>query len=488
MSDSAERLLSRLAESGVLSPDDVEDLRVTFDSEAVTRDDAQLAEELVELKKLTPYQAETVSGGDLRELVIGNYVILDRLGEGGMGHVYKARHRDMDRIVAIKVLPPQAVSSQARLRRFRQEVKAAARLSHPNIVTAFDADVSSGIPYLVMEYVPGQDLQKVLAEHGRLPVDEAVDYVLQTARGLEYAHSVGVVHRDIKPANLLLDDRGVIRILDMGVAQLHALSSEAEDETEHRPVTRDGSMVGTADFMSPEQAANARRADARSDVYSLGCTLYFLLTNEPIFRGDSIVDRLLAHRERIPPSLRAARPEVRERLDDIFRRMVAKDPDARYQDMSQLIEDLERFEDDPRAKPQAAARVASDDLAPPRRSSFFRSLLIVVFAASLVAAGLWALDQYYPGEATMELSLNQAGARVMILDKATGAVRKNDTLTGNVLRTRLPSGTYQVQVFKDGFESEYRDVRLPPRKSLSVPIELKPAAADDSFIEDLIHE
>ena len=220
MSDSADPILTRLAEQGVLSDDDVSDLQENFGSDDETLDGEQLAGELVGRSMLTPFQADLIRAGETDELLIGNYVVLDLLGQGGMGHVYKAHHRDMDRIVALKVLPRELVKSKAGLRRFQQEVKAAARLVHPNIVTAFDADVSGGVPHLVMEYVQGEDLQALLARKGPLSFEEALDYILQTARGLQYAHRVGVVHRDVKPANLLLDEHGVIRILDMGVAQI----------------------------------------------------------------------------------------------------------------------------------------------------------------------------------------------------------------------------------------------------------------------------
>ena len=393
MSNSADPFLTRLAEHGVLSKEDVSNVRASFATGDETLDGEELTEitgQLVGLSKLTSYQADRIRTGQMDDLLIGNYVVLDLLGQGGMGHVYKARHRDMDRIVALKVLPKERVNSKSGLRRFQQEVKAAARLVHPNIVTAFDADVSGGVPYLVMEYVQGQDLQALLAETGPLSFQQAVDYVLQTARGLEYAHRVGVIHRDIKPANLLVDEHGVIRILDMGVAQLKQIANEGDDTAPHQ-ITRDGAVIGTTDFMSPEQASTPRDADARSDIYSLGCTLYFLLTDSPLFEDDSAVDRIIAHRQRPAPALRDTRPDLPRDLDIVFARMVAKDPADRYQSVSRLIDDLERLArggrltESPNASPKPPAQPASVDKS--RRPPVMTFLLLTLLVMALAYGG-----------------------------------------------------------------------------------------------------
>ncbi|MCY2995949.1 MAG: serine/threonine-protein kinase, partial [Planctomycetota bacterium] len=179
--------------------------------------DAQgLARELIRQGKLTKFQAAAVYQGKIKSLVLREYVILERLGAGGMGEVFQARHRGMNRVVALKVLPPRAMSSPDAVRRFQREAKAAARLLHPNIVTAFDADEDHGLHFLVMEYVEGQDLARIVKDRGPLGVAEALDCIVQAAKGLEYAHTHGVVHRDIKPANLLLSTEGTVKVLDMG--------------------------------------------------------------------------------------------------------------------------------------------------------------------------------------------------------------------------------------------------------------------------------
>jgi serine/threonine protein kinase len=268
--------------------------------------------------------------------VLGNYELLDKLGQGGMGEVYRARHGRMDRVVALKILPAAATPSSDAVKRFQREARAAAKLSHPNIVMAYDADEAEGVHFFVMEYVPGRNLATLVRDQGSLSVATAIDYVSQIARGLEYAHQGGVIHRDIKPSNLMVDATGTVRILDMGLARVETGLSDRDDG-----LTRTGQVLGTHDYLSPEQAFDARHVDVRTDIYSLGCTLYFLLVGNPPYDADTPTKRMLAHRHQPIPALRDTRPDVPAELDLIFQRMLAKKPEARLATMRDVIAALE---------------------------------------------------------------------------------------------------------------------------------------------------
>jgi serine/threonine protein kinase len=335
MALSNEQFQNQVIASGLLTLDEVSAIVGALPEDRRPKNGEELARELVRKKSLTKYQAEQIYAGKGKTLVLGNYVVLDKLGQGGMGVVLKAEHRRLKRVVALKVMSASVVKTPDALKRFHREVEAAAKLRHPNVVATDDADEAKGTHFLVMEYVEGSDLSVLVKKQGPLSVDQALQCILQAAKGLEFAHSQGVVHRDIKPANLLLDSKGTVKILDMGLARIEG-DSGAQGE-----LTSTGAVMGTVDYMAPEQALSTKHADARSDVYSLGISLWYLLTGRCVYEGDSMMAKLLAHRDAPIPSLSAMNDEVPVAVETVFRKMVAKQPGDRYQTMADVIMALE---------------------------------------------------------------------------------------------------------------------------------------------------
>ena len=336
MTLSRNQFLSLLDESGIFSAKDVIALQETQNDSPETALD--LAKTLVKNKKLNEFQIKMILQHKGDRLVLGDYLILREIGAGGMGKVYLAEHRRMKRKVALKTLPAKIALDEESIERFQREVQAAAKLTHPNIVTAYDAGEAKGVSYFVMEYVDGINLSDLVKEYGVLQVDVAVNYIIQAAKGLGFAHSEGIIHRDIKPANLLLDLKGTVKILDMGLARIDNIDP---GDLPVPQLTESGSVKGTLDYMAPEQAQNTHAADARSDIYSLGCSLYYLLTSRVMYPADSFVKKILAHLEQPIPSIQKQRPEVPDELEAVFHKMVSKDPVDRYDTTAELIEALE---------------------------------------------------------------------------------------------------------------------------------------------------
>jgi serine/threonine protein kinase len=281
--------------------------------------------------------------------IVADYEILNELNRGGMGVIYKAKQKGLDRIVALKVISPHRLANREARKRFKQEVVTAAKLNHPNIVTVFQTDIDGPIPYLAMEYVPGIDLSKLVKTGGPLSPADACHYVLQAAHGLQHAFEAGMVHRDIKPANLMVTPSPLeeksgktgklprVKVLDMGLARV------VTEEDIHIPgeLTREGIFLGTPDYVAPEQAEDARTSDIRADIYSLGSSLYFMLTGEIPFPGPSVLAKLRKQANNPPPSPKAKRDEVSPALDALVRRMMARHPLERPQTPAELIGLLE---------------------------------------------------------------------------------------------------------------------------------------------------
>lgn len=296
------------------------------------------------------------------------YRIVKLLGSGGMGQVYQAEHRLMDRLVALKIISRNYTSNPTAVERFRQEVKAAARLSHTNIVAAFDAEQAGGYHFLVMEFVEGMSLAHWVQRRGPLSIEAAAHYAWQTARGLQHAHEQGMVHRDIKPQNLMRTPRGGIKILDFGLARLAreqglAESAAAAESSSAGDITQAGTVLGTPDYIAPEQAYDSRQVDIRADIYSLGCTLYFLLAGHPPFPQGSTTQKLKAHLDRPVPSLAGLRHDLPTELLQVVERMMAKNPDQRYQTPAEVMQALEPF------KPSAAGAAELQPASPPESAA-----------------------------------------------------------------------------------------------------------------------
>jgi serine/threonine-protein kinase len=346
--DNVDTLLQVLRRVELLTPEQVE--QVAEQLAPLYEDPRALGQYLVEIDWLTGFQVHLLFEGLWDELRIGPYYIMDRLGEGGVSEVFKAWDALRGRIVALKVLRQHLASQSDAVRQFQQELQAVTRLNHPNVIKTFDADQLGNLHYFAMEFVEGTDLDQYVQRHGKLEIEEACDYVRQVAQGLQHSHQLGLVHRDIKPANLFLINppsplnslaaaglaprRGpdpVVKILDWGLARLQSKPEAPVDPAGVDLGGEQGQLIGTADYIAPEQSEDASLVDIRADIYSLGCTFYFLLTGQPVFPGNSLMQKILQHQRTPPPSVRELRPEVPEEIDNLIRKMLEKQPKDRIQ-------------------------------------------------------------------------------------------------------------------------------------------------------------
>ncbi len=350
-----------------------------------TTDARAFADKLVAAKLITSWQRDQLLDGKYKGffLVGKKYKLLGHLGTGGMSSVYLAEHSKMQRLVAIKHLPQNRVNDSSYLARFYREAQAAAKLDHKNIVRAYDIDHdqdnNKNNHFLIMEYVEGRDLQSLVKEVGPLDYDTAADYIRQAAEGLEHAHHAGLIHRDIKPANLLVDPRGVVKVLDMGLARW-----EDDTKTASLTIAHEENVLGTADYLAPEQARDSHSVDKRADIYSLGCTLYFLLTGHAPFPEGTLAQRIQKHLNEMPKSIYEDRKDAPPALVDVCLRMMDKRPDARFQSAGEVSQMLARWleargKDSGGSSPGMVKRTIGP---PPRRSSPSRSGSMPTFPPS----------------------------------------------------------------------------------------------------------
>jgi serine/threonine protein kinase len=295
-------------------------------------EDAELANKLVDMGVLTTYQAEQILGGRTK-FTLGPYIVTDSIGKGGMGQVYKAVHDMMGRICAVKILPLEKSTPDA-INHFIREVRTHAQLDHPNLVRAYDAGRDKDVPYLVTEYVPGTDLRRLIRSRGRLSQQQAASVIMQAARGLEYAHQRGLIHRDVKPGNILVTPDGIAKVSDLGLSGfIHSLDEDP----------RAGKIVGTADYLAPEQIRTPNEITHVSDIYSLGCTLYYAVSGKVPFPGGTARDKARRHMEETPWHPRRFNPELNEEFVDIVADMMEKDTSKRIQSAAEVVARLEQW-------------------------------------------------------------------------------------------------------------------------------------------------
>lgn len=342
----AESLLYALRVSGLLTPEQVD--RLAGELAALGDDPQVLCRYLIEHHRIPVYQLRKVIHGKTAELFIGPYIVLDKLGEGGMGKVYKARDSRSGRVVALKVIRPQLLSNPLIRGRYGREVQTALALNHPNIAAAYESGESGDRHYLALEFVDGVDLARLVRSQGVLSVPEACEYLRQASLGLQHAHDEGFVHRDIKPSNIVVSgerhhrsatEPARVKILDMGLVR----SVGFEESPGGTDLTRDGTVVGTPDYMAPEQAKNSSTVDHRADLYSIGAAFYFLLTGKPPFSGGSPIEKILKHQLDPPPPLQAIRPDVPDELARIVSRLMSKKPTDRFPTARDVAEALARL-------------------------------------------------------------------------------------------------------------------------------------------------
>jgi formylglycine-generating enzyme required for sulfatase activity/tRNA A-37 threonylcarbamoyl transferase component Bud32 len=336
-SDPTAAFLAALQASRLLAPEQIQDL--TAWSTQNKPDVPTLAKEISRRGWLTAYQIKEIARGRGKDLILGNHVMLDLLGEGGMGRVFKAQNTRLGRIEALKVIRGDKLKHPSAQARFTLEMQALGKVKHPNVVTAFDAGPIGDLHFVSMELIEGIDLTRMVRERGPLAIPAACEYIRQAALGLQHAHELGMVHRDIKPSNILVSRDGKqIKLVDLGLARLNEPIQEGANR-----VTQEGFVIGTPDFLAPEQARNPAGVDIRADVYALGATLFYILTGKVPFDGANATEKLLKHITEPPPQLLIHRPDAPPQLQQVIHWCMAKKPEDRPQTPLQLAQALLPF-------------------------------------------------------------------------------------------------------------------------------------------------
>ena len=491
---------------GLIGEADVARLESQFALESEAGDAMSFARWLLERAELTAFQVGALCRGRAVELLLDDYVLVDEVGQGGMGRVYRAHHIRMGRDAAIKILAEHLFDDPATAERFGREIRAIASLSHPNVVAAYDAREYGRTQYLVMEFIEGATLASVVQRGGPLGIAEASTVTRQAALGLLAAHQKGIIHRDMKPANLLVTCDGQVKVSDLGLARIE-LPTEADDD-----LTETGQILGTPDYISPEQTRNV--ADERSDIYSLGWTMYFLLTGRTPFEGQTRLGKLMAHRDAKRPSLRDVRADVPRDLDRLFRQMVAQRPDDRPKSMKDVVERLEDFSnaewavtpellerpkkpqldeffrelevETTEARRQQAASRAAAKRKRRRRAVLAASLLLpllVVVAFGLhtltvranTAEGDVVVRVHGIDPAKLDIRVQQGDRDVTILDAKRG------------WSVRLPKGTYAFSIGRgdERFKLDRQVVEVAPNGKQFIEVQIRPGRSSPAVDEPM---
>ena len=398
-----------------------------------------LAKELLQRDWLTPYQANQLIGGNVNDLVLGSYVLLERLGSGGMGQVFKARHRGMNRVVALKVIRREVLSDAEGVGRFEREMQLVSQLDHPNVVRGYDAGPAGDTLFLAMEFIEGSDLGKLVKQGGPLPVMQACEYIRQAALGLAHVHERGLVHRDIKPHNLIVSLReGLVKLADLGLARLPrgyqgeltaALTSGGTGTGTLTP--QNAVLMGTADFLAPEQAMDFHNADIRADIYSLGCTFHYLLTGQPPFADGNLAQKVARHLQAEPPRIEQLRPDVPPALAETLRKMMAKRPEDRYQTPAEVAQQLQALVTSRPARSVRSSQALLLGPGPGRRRAWLLAVAACVLGAAL------AFLRFGPGR-TSPSPAGLARAEVLDLQRRSADPKSDaDALRRDLVRLRM---------------------------------------------------
>ncbi len=521
-----DEFLSLLRKSNLLTPEQWKIVRLeaagaSTDAESgnpatdraapISPNPTDLTRKLVQRGFITPWQAEWLLQGK-KTFTVGKYKLLDCIGRGGMGVVFKALHGEMGRVVALKIMSADVMQNREAVARFRKEIQAVAALDDPHIVAAYDAGSVGGVTYLVMEFVQGHDLGYLLKEEGPLPIEWACECIRQAALALQYAHEKGMVHRDIKPTNVLVAkdpeaDRPLVKILDLGLPRFvsETVSADAPGSgkgADDASLTQYGQLLGSPDYIAPEQGKDTRLADIRSDIFSLGCTLFRVLTGELPFAGETIIQKLEARETTDAVRLKDVRPDVPTELDAVVARMLARDPKRRYQTPREVAQALapfaRQFAPIPVRSPQRPApgargkhRVGEDT----RLEELFKSLakvetehslsvagittrlrrvsphvwLVATGLVLVVSAALFAWNRYSAAEVLVDWPIGEREGGELQVNQRPVKFSKGPKL---VVSGR--PGTWELRLERDGFETIEKTLTLSRGERMDFVPEWRP--------------